>query len=172
MSVNCNACSNPVTNTIHTVPPYSTLAELPFHSVDDDEFVNYVLFPISNQPIICHEDIVNTSLQLNNPNDPLDPDLQNEQETKDCFYHLEDEFNEKINEDPVEFSTIHFNSRSMTKNFDQITAYLSSLSHNFSAIALTETWLSPNNESLFCLDGYEFVNKNRTTGKGEGLGCF
>ena len=91
---------------------------------------------------------------------------------QDCLYYLADKFNEKINEHPIEFSTIHFNSRSMTKNFDQITAYLSSISHNFSAIALTETWLSPDNESLFCLDGYNFVNKNRLTGKGGGVGLF
>ena len=174
MSVNFNACSNPTSKNIHNVLPFSSiavLAELPFHSVDDEDFFNCVLFPSNNQPIICHEDIVNNSFQLNNPTDPLNSEL-NEQETKDCLYYLADEFNEKINEHPIEFSTIHFNSRSMTKNFDQITAYLSSISHNFSAIALTETWLSPDNESLFCLDGYNFVNKNRLTGKGGGVGLF
>ena len=60
----------------------------------------------------------------------------------------------------------------MCKNFDHISAYLSTFSNQFSAIAISETWLTPETEALFSLDGYQFINKNRIEGRGGGVGMF
>ena len=63
-------------------------------------------------------------------------------------------------------------SACMSKNFNQISAYLSTLSHQFSAIAITETWLTSETEALFSIDEYQFVNNNRKEGRGGGVGLY
>ena len=47
------------------------------------------------------------------------------------------------------FSTYHLNARSLPKNDDDFTNYLSSLNHEFSIIALSETWLTDSTEMLY-----------------------
>ena len=42
------------------------------------------------------------------------------------------------------FNLIHFNSRSLNRNFDAIKDYLSLLDHNFTVMGFTETWLRDN----------------------------
>ncbi len=46
------------------------------------------------------------------------------------------------------------NARSLTKNFDNITAFLNSLSTTPDIIAITETWLTSSNTYLYQLPGY------------------
>ena len=60
------------------------------------------------------------------------------------------------------FSLVHFNSRSLSHNFDNINMYLSSISHTFKIIGLTETWLnssSPTN--MYSVNGYKILCNNR-----------
>ena len=47
--------------------------------------------------------------------------------------------------------------------------YLRTLNHNFSVIAVSETWASNNNMSLLNIPGYNSTFKNRTSGRGGGV---
>ena len=61
--------------------------------------------------------------------------------------------------DPNAFSVLHFNIRSMKKNFENVQEYLKNLSASFSAICLSETWCEPQDESQNsnCIwSGYNF----------------
>lgn len=60
-------------------------------------------------------------------------------------------------------SAIHFNARSLRKNYDDILAQLSSLNHYFSFICVSETWLSPDDANLFCFPNYTPEYNNRST---------
>ena len=71
------------------------------------------------------------------------------------------------------FSLVHFNSRSLSHNFDNINMYLSSISHTFKIIGLTETWLnssSPTN--MYSMNGYKFFCNNRKNKRGGGTGLY
>ena len=133
----------------------------PFFSVNNDEYLNCVAQV--NKIRITYDDL----------NDMSEEDSDFDQQyVNDCKYYLEDEFKESIDPNLVQFSAIHFNSRSMAKHFDHISAYLSSLSLNFTAIGITETWLNSVNENCYMLDRYNFINNNTKVGRGGGVGIF
>ena len=67
---------------------------------------------------------------------------------------------------------MHINARSLSKNFDHLNIYLTSLSHMFSVIAVTETWANFTSESLLIIPGYNSISKNRLNGKGVGVALF
>ena len=70
------------------------------------------------------------------------------------------------------FSFLHFNVRSLTNKLDDLQQYLGELVHKFSVIGISETWLNIDNESQIQLPGYSFVNNNRNTKTGGGVGMF
>ena len=49
---------------------------------------------------------------------------------------------------------------------------LNSLYLPFQIIGLTETWLNDTNDDIFELDNYDFVNANRTSRNGGGVGIY
>ena len=54
------------------------------------------------------------------------------------------------------FSLLHFNIRSMNKNFDSVDLLLSSVKKfPFSIIGMTETWLHKNSPPIFNIDNYK-----------------
>ena len=92
-----------------------------------------------------------------------------------CEYYLEDRFTSKIsnyfsNNSP--FSVVQFNVRSLINKWDDLQQYLEELAHKFSVIGMSETWLNNDNESQIQLPGYSFVNNNRNTKTGGGVGMF
>ena len=62
-------------------------------------------------------------------------------------------------------------ARSLHKNLDYLQVYLRTLNHNFSVIAVSETWASNDNMSLLNIPGYNSTFKNRTSGRGGGVAC-
>ena len=50
--------------------------------------------------------------------------------------------------------------------------YLVENTHKFSVIGISETWLKNDNESFIHLPGYSFVNNNKKTKIGGGIGMF
>ena len=78
-----------------------------------------------------------------------------------CAYYLDYEFNRMIENKSIEnnFSLIHNNARSLSKNLNYLNIYLTSLSHMFSVIAVTETWANFTNESLLIIPGYNSIFK-------------
>ena len=59
-----------------------------------------------------------------------------------CDYLIEDQFNKLIQNEincSSQFSSIHFNIRSLDRNLDKLTNLLQNLNLQFSAIGITET---------------------------------
>ena len=75
------------------------------------------------------------------------------------------------------FSSIHFNSRSVHKNFDQISNFLNLLEFDFDVIGLSETWLKhvKDADKLPNMPGYNTHNcvcSNRCGRLGGGVGLY
>lgn len=75
------------------------------------------------------------------PESNFDPDnyYYNTTTTNICEYYTDDQFNISIKMENA-LSVIHFNSRSLYKNFSKIKEYLSKF-NKFNIIAISETWL-------------------------------
>ncbi len=67
---------------------------------------------------------------------------------------------------------MHLNIRSVTNKLDSFKQLIYSLNKPFQVIGLTETWLKETNEDLFKLENYDFVNVNRSTKSGGGVGIY
>jgi len=67
---------------------------------------------------------------------------------------------------------IHINCRSLKKNFNDILTMLNIISSPFTAIAVTETWLTPFTQHLYSIPGYTFVSQSRDDKTGGGVGIF
>ena len=70
------------------------------------------------------------------------------------------------------FSVLHHNVRSLSKNFDLFQIFLSALNVEFSVIGLCETWLSETPSPLLTVDGYSFVPNNRESRPGGGVAFY
>lgn len=66
------------------------------------------------------------------------------------------------------FSIIHFNSRSLNKNYNIIKQYFSQF-NKFSVIAVSETWLDADRCYEVELDGYELFTTNQINRGGGGV---
>ena len=86
------------------------------------------------------------------------------------FYYVEDSFKSLTSNRPIEFSLIHFNTRSLRKHFNDIICHLTALDFHFDAIALSETFLNSNDDiELFALPGYHLpITLNRPNEDGGG----
>ena len=65
-------------------------------------------------------------------------------------------------------SIIHFNARSLIKNFDNIKHYLLSTNNVYDVIVVTETWLKACNKDLYLLDGYNVSHTIMHNKRGDG----
>lgn len=109
-------------------------------------------------------------------NGDVDPD-QNLFSTFDvsnlCSYYNELQFNELRSSMPANmFSSFHLNIRSLSCNYDNFFHYLSSLKHDFSVIALTETWLTQDIKEMFRLPNYNSAHYVRENRAGGGVSLF
>ena len=87
-----------------------------------------------------------------------------------CEYYTDEQFKHLHKND--NFSLIHFNGRSLNKNFDSINEYLSQF-NTFSVIAVSEAWL--NNEQKIQnveMDGYNLFTSNRQFKTGGGVALY
>jgi hypothetical protein len=151
----------------------------PFNSIVDDLDFLCCLFMFTNSNKINSELIKSSDqLQLNKRFKvcelDIDPDkfFYNSLQSGSRYY-LEEEFNTLFDSTmpDYDFSVLHVNARSLVKNHTLLEIYLSTLSHKFSVIAVSETWTSVNNESLFKLTGYNHVTNSRV-GRGGGVAIF
>ena len=72
------------------------------------------------------------------------------------------------------FHILHLNIRSLNKNFENFKSFLSTCSHTFSIICLTETWSSNDSfkdNSNFQLPGYNSIHQERSNNKRGGGIC-
>src|SRR5271155_2068323 len=69
-------------------------------------------------------------------------------------------------------SILHINVRSLNANFLSFYSYIETLCVKPTIIAITETWLKPHNETLFPLNGYNFIAVSRKDKLGGGVGLY
>jgi exonuclease III len=154
---------------------------LPFNHIEDDTEFKNVLFnyttgrPI-NTLIIKNDTQLLLTQSFNVGNMDIDPDNHFYQEcsTLHSSDYLENEFNNisNINAMQSNFSIIHINARSLSKNIEMLHTYLHLLHHQFTVVAVTETWGTESNSDFLHLDGYTRFLKNRSNNRGGGVALF
>ena len=73
-------------------------------------------------------------------------------------------------EDSLSF--LHLNTRSIVNKFDSLKQLINSFKIPFEVIGLTENWLNDTNDDLFEIEDYSFVNVNRYSRNGGGVGIY
>lgn len=128
-----------------------------------------------------HQILDNNVYELNNfevkdhkdhdPENDIDPDNTFYSNMNiNCKYYSDDEYNSMKKDNCL--SIIHFNSRSMYKNFDSIKEYLQKFRSQFSIITISETWFNQGKGIDFVLDGYELSYRNRENKAGGGVAIY
>ena len=64
------------------------------------------------------------------------------------------------------------NVRSLSKHFNDLSEYVSTLNMSFSIIGVSETWLNKSNEHLFNIPGFNFISNIRQHKSGGGVGLY
>ena len=94
------------------------------------------------------------------------------QATVKCNYYLDAKFNEEITEPKNSTNCYHYVmliSEVQEKNLGAFENYLNILKHEFTVIALTETWLNDNDCDLYGLSGYKVIGRHRVNRTGGGV---
>ncbi|KAL7377214.1 hypothetical protein ABVT39_024048 [Epinephelus coioides] len=106
--------------------------------------------------------------EIDNENDPENHFYN--QINRNCKYYTDEQFCSTV-KTGGSFSIIHFNSRSLHRNYSKIKDYLSKFK-KFSVIATSETWLDNEKTHNVELDGYELFTTNRNSKKGGGVALY
>ena len=86
--------------------------------------------------------------------------------TVDSLYFTEEQFKQKFAATGIgQFSLIHFNCRSLASNFIKLKDSITALEFKFDVIALSESWLSDNDNYIFCIEGYDILSCSRLNKK-------
>ena len=140
----------------------SILDILPFRELDDNEFCT-LLSDTSPSSLNVHDLFTTECFQYDSDETPnCIPDAR---------YVLESEFKPSSNT-RSQFSLLHFNARSLSRNFDHIHSYFSTLNYPFSVIGISETWINSNIILPFDIEGYTFLHVDRKSGRGGGVGLY
>ena len=70
------------------------------------------------------------------------------------------------------FSIIHFNCRSLSSNYSKLKDSILGFELEFDVIALSETWLNDNNNTMFDMVGYNNFTCSRTDKSGGGVALY
>ena len=91
-----------------------------------------------------------------------------------CNYYTEQEFNNVLNKINISkcISIIHINACSLIKNYDNIENYLNILSHKFSIIIISESWLKECHIGNYNIQKYTSVNTIRKNKSGGGVSIY
>src|SRR5271156_706176 len=107
--------------------------------------------------------------------DSIDPDLNFTGNYTTCTDHYIDVNNiDHFLKTPTTYglNVTHINCRSLSKNFGALKNLLNSVATKLPIIALSETWLTKTNESIFQLPGYSFVSQSREKRIGGGVAIY
>ena len=120
--------------------------------------------------------LFNDNACLDNNSDDISMDIINQIHGRtdiNCIsnYYDINTYNQLPNPDN-KLNFMHINSRSLPKNFDNIKAFLNTLSTPPDILAITETWLSVFNRNLFQLNGYHAYHLVRKTRSQGGVSVF
>ena len=147
--------------------PPCTSALFPFNHFEEDTDFYFSLFDFNRIPCFdtellktkCFNPFLDDSdsrhLLLNSDIDP-DSNLfkDNSHLLSNCIYLTSNEFNNIPPPSSVSFSLFHINISSLSKQFDYLSEYISTLNTSFSTIGVSETWLNDSNKDLFNIPGY------------------
>ena len=102
-----------------------------------------------------------------------DPNLNDLFYDTDCLSATARQLNLEFRKFPLNynynyFSILNVNIRSLPKNFPNLVCFLPQIKLRFTLIAVTETWLSDDDNGLYSLTGYNHVSLNRK-GRGGGI---
>ena len=87
--------------------------------------------------------------------------------TVDSLYFTEEQFKQKFASSRIgQFSLIHCNCISLASNFIKLKDSITALEFKFDVIAISESWLSDNDNDNFCLEGYDILSCSRLNKKG------
>ena len=103
-----------------------------------------------------------------------DRNFTDDNPVKTCNFYSTEEFNSSItsrHNTNNALSLLHLNIRSIRNKFDAFLNYLQTLTHTFSIIALTETWLNDNDSNIL-IPGYNLTKFNRQNKIGGGICIF
>ena len=162
----------------------SCIAELfPFNQLDDTDFYfalydfNSCCFDSEHLKDKCFnpflDDPDSRHLLLNSDIDPnLNVFTNNASLLSNCIYLTSNELNKIPISSSNAFSIFHINIHSLSKHFDDLSEYISTLNISFSAIGISETWLNNSTEHLFNIPGYNFISNIRQHKSGGGVGLY
>ena len=148
--------------------PFQTLDDLDYEfTVNGNIFSEEDMDKLRNLKFNPFDASNNIALSENNAN------IDNHSKIN-CEYYLPNDFKQQINQENLSnsFSIIHLNIRSIVNKFESFKQLINSLTTPFQLIGLTETWLNDTNKDLFKLKNYDFVNMNRSTKIGGGVGIY
>ena len=107
--------------------------------------------------------------------DKIDPDnnVHNKLDVSSLYY-TEEQFKNKYRSSDgfKDFSLIHFNCRSLSSNFSKLKDSVLGLEMKFDVIALSETWLKDNDNTMFEMEGYNNFVCSRTDKSGGGVALY
>ena len=139
----------------------------PFHCLDDESFIETVsLVHASNFNHMCNTDIQDLMSILETEGDSV---------YNNCSYFSVDKFNKEYSDGDKNLSQsfIHFNCRSLKKNFEYLDLSLYLLKHIFKIIGLTETWLTDTSPvELYQLHDYVLLTNHRQKKRGGGTALY
>ena len=98
----------------------------------------------------------------------IDPDVNFYDSLEKCQSYTPNEFNLKF-QNVCGLNILHVNARSLNKNFESLSVFLSTIKTSFSIIAISETWISQTPLIPFHIEGYIFINSYRIEGRGGGV---
>ena len=154
---------------------------LPFNHLDDSPF-NLVVCEFSHGPLSYDADRLETLLfnpvekpeSFNPLSSHLNPDSNFITRLPNSGYMVEEDLNNRVTSfgDKTNFSIIHFNTRSLMRNFDQLNLLLRNLNMPFSVIGVSKTWLTDCAAEHVNIRGYNFVSNHRKSKTGNGVGIY
>ena len=106
-------------------------------------------------------------------NEPLSNDSQDPDSVLPSIsskYYNIDELNE-LSPNGNTFSVVHFNTRSLSKQFSSLCEFISSLENSFAVIGISETKLNQNSYINIDMPNYDFLRQDSPT-KAGGVGLY
>lgn len=126
-------------------------------------------FEINTDNIGIYDEFFNPDINLLNSDNMI----------QSCQYFSEDQFNDMshaLSHDDFSviytFSTMHLNVRSLPKNYDHLQLHVSTLTHSFSIIAFSETWLNDDITDLYPISQYNAIHSCRKNRVGGGVSLY
>ena len=114
----------------------------------------------------------NNSNNTNNLDLDIFDDVDYHISLANCIYLLLEDVPNYIGNTLNCHNFMHINCRSLQKNFDSLSSLISCINKPLTVLAVSETWLKPNNEDAFNLPGYAFVSCSRPSKVGVGVGLY